>query len=53
MIRKIRLISTFITSQPGSQRIKTHTLLNISRIKGNEAMKFGQFIEHPKTNIFI
>ena len=41
-----------MTSQPGEQRIKTHILLNISRIKGNQKMKFGQLIEHPKRNIF-
>ena len=42
-----------MTSQPGQQRIKTHILPNISRIKGNETMKFGQLIEHPKRNIFM
>ena len=40
-------------SQPGSQKIKTQILLNISRIEGNNAMKFGQVIEHPKRNIFL
>ena len=53
LIRKIRLISTFMTSQPGQQRITTHILLNISRTKGNQALKFGQLIEHPKRNIFL
>ena len=28
-------------------------MLNISRIKGNQTMKFGQLIEHPKWNIFF
>ena len=42
-----------MTSQPGYQRITTHILLNISRIKGNQAMKFGQLIEYPKINIFL
>ena len=41
LIRKIKLISKFMTSQPGKQRIKTHILLNISRIKGNQTMKLG------------
>ena len=41
-----------MTSQPDSQRITTHILLNISRIKGNQTMKFGQLIEHAKRNIF-
>ena len=31
----------------------THILLNISRIKGNQMMKFGQLIEHLKRNIFL
>ena len=35
LIRKIRLISKLITSQPGEKRIAIHKLLNISRIKGN------------------
>ena len=42
-----------MTSQPASQRITTHILLNISQIKGNQTMKFGQLIEHPKINIFL
>ena len=35
LIRKIRLISKFTTSQPGSQTITIHIFLNISRSKGN------------------
>ena len=31
----------------------THILFNISQIKGNQTMKFGQLIEHPKGNIFL
>ena len=42
-----------MTSQPGEQRIATHILLNISRIMGNQTMKFGQLVEHPKRNIFL
>ena len=41
-----------MTSQPGYQRITTHILLNISRIKCNQTMKFGQLIEQAKGNIF-
>ena len=52
-IRKIRLISKFMTPQPGQQRIKTHILLNISRIKSKKTIEFGQLIEHPKKNIFL
>ena len=39
-IRKKRLISKSMTYQPGSQTIVIHILPNISRIKGNQAMKF-------------
>ena len=28
-------------------------MLNISQIKGNQKMKFGQLIEHPKRKIFL
>ena len=31
----------------------THILLNILRIKGNQTIKFGQLMEHPKSNIFL
>ena len=39
--RKTGLTSKFMMSQPGQQRITTYILLNISRIKCNETMKFG------------
>ena len=52
-IRAISLIWIFITSQPGLQRIITHLLLNISRIKGNQTMKFDQLIDHPKRYKFL
>ena len=42
-----------MTSQPGYQRIATHILLNIPGIKGNQTMKFGQLIKHPKRNFFF
>ena len=42
-----------MTSQPGYQRITTHILLNISRIKDNQTMKFGQLIEHLPRNFFL
>ena len=41
-----------MTSQPGQQTIAIHTLTNISRSKGNQAMKFGQLIEYNTRNIF-
>ena len=42
-----------MTSQPGSQAIAIHILINISRSKGNQTMKFGQLIEHNMRNIFL
>ena len=53
MIKNIRVISKYVTSQPGSQAIAIHILINISRSKGNQAMKFGQFIEHNLRQIFL
>ena len=41
LIGKLRLISKFMTSQSGQQTITIHILPNISRSKGNQAMKFG------------
>ena len=42
-----------MTSQPGYQRIAIHILNNISRSKGNQAMKFGQLIEYNMRDIFL
>ena len=52
-IGKIRLISKFVTSQPGSQTIAIHILTNISRSKRNQTIKFGQLIEYNMRNIFL
>ena len=43
--KKIKLISKFITSQPGSQTIVILMLPNISRSKGNQKMKFDQLVD--------
>ena len=53
LIRKIGLISKFLTSQPGLQTIAIHILSNISQSKGNQKMKFGQLIEYNKRNVFL
>ena len=53
LIRKIRLISKYMRSQPGKQTIAIHILPNISKIKGNLAMKSGQLIEYNMKNIFV
>ena len=42
-----------MTPQPGYQTILIHILPNISRSKGNQAMKFGQLIERNVRNIFL
>ena len=52
LIKKIRLISKFMTSQPGLQTIARYILSNISQSKGNQTIKFGQLIEYKKGNIF-
>ena len=48
-IRKVKLISKPMTSQPGS----IHILPNISRGKGNQAMQFGHLIEYNMRNTFV
>ena len=53
LIRKLRLISKFTTSPLGKQTIAIHMLPNISRSKGNQAMKLGQLIECNTKNIFL
>ena len=45
MIRKIRLISKFMTSQPGWQTITMHVVPNIPRNKSNQTVEIGQLIE--------
>ena len=42
-----------MTSQSGQERITIQILLNISQIKGSQAMKFGQLIQYNKKNIFL
>ena len=42
-----------MTSQPGYQTIAMHILSNISRIKGNQVMKFDQLLEYNIRNIFV
>ena len=42
-----------MTSQTDLQTIAIHILPSISRGKGNQTMKFDQFIEYNKRNIFF
>ena len=53
LIRKIRLTSKLLTSQPGLQTIPIHILPNTSQSKGNQTMKLDQLIEHTKTMFFF
>ena len=53
LIRKVRLTSKFMVSQPGLQTIAIHMLVNISQSKGNQTMKFSQLIEYNKRNILL
>ena len=41
-----------MTSQIGKQKVITNILPDISRSKGNQAMKFSQLIEYHMKNIF-
>ena len=53
MIRKIRLISKFMASQPGKQVIVIYIMLNISRSKVIQTKKSGQLIEYTMRKIFL
>ena len=53
LIKKLRLISKFMTSQTGQTIIKIHTLLNFSKSIDNQVMKFGQLIEYNMRNTFL
>ena len=53
MVRKKRLISKFMTSQPGKQTTVMHILPNISKRNGNQTIKFGWLIEYNMTNAFL
>ena len=53
VIIKIRFISKFMMSQTGKQIIAIYILLNISKSKGNQTVKFGQKMECNMRNIFF
>ena len=42
-----------MTPQPRKQTISIYILPNISRIKGNQTMKFDQLIEYDMRNNFL
>ena len=53
LIRKIQLISKFMTSQSGKQAITIHILPNTTTNKGNQEMKFHQLREYNMRKIFL
>ena len=53
MIRKMRLISNFLTSQPDQQTIVIQILSNIVSSKDNQTIKFGQLIDCNMRNSFL
>ena len=53
LIRKIRLISKLMTSQPGKQTIAISISPNILVSKGNQIIKFGQVIEYIMRKNFL
>ena len=52
-IRKIKLISKSMRPEPNKKTVPTHLFPNLSRSKGNQAVKFGQLIEYSIRNIFV
>ena len=52
LIRKLRLISKLMKSQPGHQIITIHILPSISRSKEYQVIKFGELIKYV-TNVFL
>ena len=53
LIKKLRFVSKFMTSQTGRIITTIHTLLNFSRSIDNQVMKFGQLIEYNMRNTFL
>ena len=52
LIRKIKLISKYMASTWLTNNCNTH-ITNISRSKGNQAMKFSQLRDYNMRNIFL
>ena len=50
---KIRLISKFMTSEPGKETVAKYVFPNISRSKINQTMEFDQLSEYSMINIFL
>ena len=52
-IKKLRVISKFMTLLTGHEIMTIHILSNISRSIDNQAMQFDQIIEYNVKNIFL
>ena len=52
-IRKARLISNIMTSQPEEHTIAIHILSNISKSKSKQTMEFGQLLKYNMRNTFF
>ena len=53
LIRKIRLISKFMTLQPGYKQLQYTYCLISQHVKTDEAIKPGQLIEYNLRKIFL
>ena len=53
LIRKARLASKFVMTQPGLQTTAIHIVPYISQSKSNQTMQFGQSAEYNKRNFFL
>ena len=53
LIKKLRLISKFMTSQPRQPIVTIHIFSNISSSEGNQKMKLGQLREYNRGNLFL
>ena len=53
LIRKVKLISRFMTSHTKKKITAILILPNILKSKGNQAIKFCQFVEYNVRNSFL
>ena len=53
LIRKLKLISIFVTSHTGQQIPALDILPDILKSKVNQTMKLGQLIEYDMRDIFL
>ena len=52
-MKKVGFFPKFMTSQTSKQIIAIRISFKVSRSKGNETMKFGQFIEYNMKSSFL